>query len=47
MMTTNDWVGTILAVVLAVLMFSAYFYAFRPANKKKFEKYNDLVNQED
>ena len=45
-MTTNDWIGTILAIVLAVLMFSAYFYAFRPANKKKFENYSDMVNDE-
>jgi cbb3-type cytochrome oxidase subunit 3 len=46
-MTLNDWVGTILAIVLSVLMFGAYFYAFRPANKNKFKDYENFVNQED
>lgn len=46
-MTFNDWVGTILAIVVALLMFGAYFYAFRPANKDRFASYKNLVNQED
>ena len=46
-MTVNDWVGTILALVLGVLMFGAYFYAFRPRNKNRFKGYEDFVNQED
>jgi cytochrome c oxidase cbb3-type subunit 4 len=46
-MTLTDWVGTILAIVIALLMFGAYFYAFRPANKEKFKNYENLVNQQD
>lgn len=46
-MTITDWTGTILVVILAILMFAAYFYAFRPANKSKFESYENLVNTEE
>jgi len=46
-MTLTDWTGTILASVISVLMFVAYFYAFRPANKDRFKSYENLVNQED
>ena len=46
-MTTTDWVGMILAVILATLMFVAYFYAFRPKNKDRFKNYENFVNQED
>jgi hypothetical protein len=29
------------------LMVSAYFYTFRPKNKKQFEDLNNFVNKED
>lgn len=45
-MTLVDTIGAVTAVVLFVLMASAYFYAFRPKNKKKFEELNNFVNKE-
>lgn len=45
-MTAVDYIGITLAIVLAILMAYAYFYAFRPKNKKLFESMNDFVNKE-
>lgn len=36
-MTTNDWIGTILTVVIFLLMVVAYVYALRPKNREKLE----------
>ena len=36
-MTTNDWIGTILTVVIFLLMIVAYGYALRPKNRDKLE----------
>lgn len=36
-MTTNDWVGTILTVVVFLLMVGLYVYVLRPKNRDKFE----------
>lgn len=36
-MTTNDWVGTIVTVVIFLLMLGLYFYVLRPKNREKFE----------
>jgi len=36
-MTTNDWIGTILTVVIFLLMVVAYVYALRPKNRKMLE----------
>ncbi len=36
-MTSNDWVGLILTVVIFVLMLVAYVYAFRPKNRDMLE----------
>jgi cbb3-type cytochrome oxidase subunit 3 len=47
MMTLVDAIGTITAVVIFVLLSIAYFYAFRPKNKQKFEALDNFVNQED
>ena len=32
-MTLNDWIGTIVTVVIFVLMIWAYVYTFHPKNK--------------
>lgn len=37
-MTTNDWIGMILTVVVFLLMVGLYFYALRPKNRDKLEK---------
>lgn len=37
-MTTNDWIGTILTVVIFLLMVVAYVYALRPKNRKRLEE---------
>ncbi len=36
-MTTHDWVGTILTIVVFVLMIIVYVYALRPKNREKLE----------
>lgn len=36
-MTTNDWVGTILTVVVFILIAAAYVYALHPKNREKLE----------
>ncbi len=36
-MTTNDWIGTILTVVIFLLMVVAYVYVLRPKNRDKLE----------
>ena len=35
-MTPQDWIGTILTVVVFLLMVGLYFYALRPKNKQRF-----------
>lgn len=37
-MTTNDWVGTILTVVVFLLMLGLYVYVLRPKKRDHFEK---------
>ena len=37
-MTTNDWIGLIVTVVVFLLMVGLYFYALRPKNRDKLEK---------
>ena len=36
-MTPQDWVGTILTVVVFLLMVGLYFYALRPRNRDRLE----------
>jgi len=36
-MTTTDWVGTIITVVIFLLMVGLYVYVLRPKNRDKFE----------
>ncbi|MEJ1297741.1 MAG: cbb3-type cytochrome c oxidase subunit 3 [Candidatus Sedimenticola sp. (ex Thyasira tokunagai)] len=36
-MTTNDWVGTILTVVIFLLMVGLYAYVLRPKNRDRLE----------
>ena len=36
-MTTNDWIGTILTVVVFLLMVGLYVYVLRPKNRDRFE----------
>lgn len=37
-MTTHDWVGTILTVVIFLLMLGLYVYVLRPKKREHFEK---------
>ena len=46
-MTTNDWIGTILTVVIFVLMIVAYFQVFRPKNRDKLESKRFIPFEED
>lgn len=36
-MTTNDWIGTILTVVVFLLMVGLYVYVLRPKNRERLE----------
>ncbi len=36
-MTSQDWIGTILTVVVFLLMVGLYFYALRPKNREHLE----------
>jgi cytochrome c oxidase cbb3-type subunit 4 len=46
-MTTNDWVGLILTVIVFLLMVGLYFYALRPKNREKLEKNKFIPMDED
>ena len=46
-MTTNDWIGAILTVVIFLLMIVAYFYVFRPKNREKLESKRFIPFEED
>ena len=46
-MTTNDWVGTILTVVIFIAMVVAYFQVFRPKNKDRRESQRYVLFDED
>jgi cytochrome c oxidase cbb3-type subunit 4 len=41
-MTTNDWIGTILTVVIFLLMVGLYVYVLRPKNRDKFEPHKNI-----
>lgn len=46
-MTTNDWIGTILTVVIFLLMVGLYFHVLRPKNRDKFESKRFIPLDED
>jgi cytochrome c oxidase cbb3-type subunit 4 len=46
-MTTNDWIGTILTVVIFLLMVGVYVYVLRPKNREKFESKRYLPLDDD
>jgi cytochrome c oxidase cbb3-type subunit 4 len=46
-MTTNDWIGTILTVVIFLLMIVAYFQVFRPKNRDRLEARKHIPFDED
>jgi len=46
-MTTNDWIGTILTVVIFLLMVVAYVYVFRPKNRDRLESNRFIPFDED
>jgi len=46
-MTLVDKIGAVTAIVIFLLLSYAYFYAFRPKNKKKFKNMENFVNRED
>jgi cytochrome c oxidase cbb3-type subunit 4 len=46
-MTTNDWIGTILTVVIFVLMVVAYFQVFRPKNRDRLESKKYIPFEDD
>lgn len=46
-MTTNDWIGTILTVVIFLLMIVAYFQVFRPKNRERLEARKHIPFDED
>lgn len=45
-MTTNDWVGTILTVVVFLLMVGLYAYVLRPKHRERLEA-NKFIPMDD
>lgn len=45
-MTIVDYFGAILAIIIFLLLSGAYYYAFSPKNKEKFDKMRNFVNEE-
>ncbi|GAB6039719.1 cbb3-type cytochrome c oxidase subunit 3 [Endothiovibrio diazotrophicus] len=46
-MTHNDWIGTILTVVVFLLMVVLYIYALHPKNRDKLEAQRHIPMEED
>lgn len=46
-MTTHDWIGLSITVVVFVLMVVAYFQVFRPKNRDKLESKRFIPFDED
>ena len=46
-MTTSDWIGMILTVVIFLLMVGLYFHVLRPKNREKFESKRFIPLDED
>lgn len=46
-MTVNDWIGTILTVVVFLLMVVLYIYALHPKNRDKLEAQRNIPMEED
>ena len=46
-MTTNDWVGTILTVVVFLLMVVVYVYVLRPSKRDELESQKFIPMDDD
>lgn len=46
-MTTNDWIGTILTVVIFLLMIGLYVIVLRPKNRDRLESYKNMPLDDD
>jgi len=46
-MTSNDWVGLIMTVVVFFLMIAIYVYALHPSNREKLEAQRFIPLDED
>jgi cytochrome c oxidase cbb3-type subunit IV len=46
-MTVNDWIGTILTVVIALLMVVLYVYVLTPKNRDRLEAMRNIPFDED
>ena len=46
-MTTQDWAGMIITVVIFALMVIAYYLVFRPKNKDKLEAQKHIPLDDD
>lgn len=46
-MTVNDWIGTILTIIIFLLMLGMYIWVLRPKNKDKLEAHRNLPLNDD
>ena len=46
-MTSNDWIGLIMTVVVFFLMIAIYVYALHPSNREKLEAQRFIPLDED
>ena len=46
-MTTSDWVGMSITVVVFLLMVALYVYVLRPKNRDKLESHRNIPMDDD
>lgn len=46
-LTTNDWIGLTVTVVIFIVMIVLYVYVLRPKNREKLESHRYMIMNED
>jgi len=46
-MTTHDWLGLVITIVVFVFMIALYVYVFNPSNKEKLESHRYIPLDDD
>ncbi len=46
-LTTNDWIGLTVTVVIFIVMIVLYVYVLRPKNREKLESHRHMIMNED
>jgi cytochrome c oxidase cbb3-type subunit IV len=46
-MSVNDWIGTLVTILVCFAMIWAYVFAFHPKNKEKLESQRHIIFNDD